>query len=257
MEEFEKTFDNFAQEYDSSRPMYVTELFKDLFAYSAISSESHVLEIGMGTGKASEAILDSGCHLVGLEPGIHLAEAANRKFQKYSNISVVNSTFQDYECRNGYFDLIYAATAFHWIPEEYGYRRVYELLKDGGAFARFAYHAGADKKRKELTAQIQECYRKYTSWGEAAKEYSEEDAKNLAQIARKYGFTDIQHKMYYFTKDFTADEYMGLLRTYPDHMKIEDGNRRKLFQEIHSAIVRNGGVITVYYTMDLEMARKK
>lgn len=257
MEEFEKTFDHFAQAYDSSRPMYVTELFKDLFAYSAINSESHVLEIGMGTGKASEAILNSGCHLVGLEPGIHLAEVANKKFQKYPNLSIVNATFQDYECCNEYFDLIYAATAFHWIPEEYGYRRVYELLKHGGTFARFAYHAGADKKRKELTAQIQECYRKYTPWGDEAKEYSEEDAKKLAQIARKYGFTDIEHRMYYFTKDFTADEYMGLLRTYPDHMKIEEVNRRKLFQEIHCAIVRNGGVITVYYTMDLELARKK
>lgn len=256
MEEFEKTFDHFAQAYDSSRPMYVTELFKDLFAYSAVNSGSHVLEIGMGTGKASEAILDSGCHLVGLEPGVHLAEVASKKFQKYPNFSIVNSTFQDYECCNEYFDFIYAATTFHWIPEEYGYRRVYELLKHGGTFARFAYHAGADKKRKELTAQIQECYRNYTTWGDAAKEYSEEDAKKLAQIAGKYGFTDTEHRMYYFTKDFTADEYMGLLRTYPDHMKIEEVTRRKLFQEIHSAIVRNGGVITVYYTMDLELARK-
>lgn len=256
MGEFEKTFDNIAEEYDISRPMYVPELFKDLFAYSQINSESCVLEIGMGTGKASEAILDSGCNLIGLEPGIHLAEAANKKFQKYPNLSIVNSTFQDYSCRNEYFDLIYAATAFHWIPEEYGYRRVYELLKHGGAFARFAYHAGTDKKRKELTSKIQECYRKYTSWGDEAKEYSEEDAKNLAETARKYGYTDIKHKMYYFTKDFTANEYMGLLRTYPDHMKIEDADRIKLFQGIHSAIVNNGGVITVYYTMDLELARK-
>ncbi|MDE7289790.1 MAG: class I SAM-dependent methyltransferase [Oscillospiraceae bacterium] len=256
MEEFEKTFDNIAEEYDRIRPMYVKELFKDLFAYSPINSESRVLEIGMGTGKASGAILDSGCHLVGLEPGIHLAEAASKKYQKYPNLSIVNSTFQNFSCCSEYFDLIYAATAFHWIPEEYGYRRVYELLKQGGAFARFAYHAGTDKKRKELTAEIQKCYRKYASWEDEAKEYSEEYAKNLAETARKYGYVDIKHKMYYFNKDFTADEYMGLLRTYPDHMKIEDASRRKLFQGIHSAIVNNGGVITVYYTMDLELARK-
>lgn len=77
MEEFEKTFDNIVEEYDTSRPMYVPELFKDLFAYSSINSESHVLEIGMGTGKATGAILDSGCHLVGLEPGIHSAIVNN------------------------------------------------------------------------------------------------------------------------------------------------------------------------------------
>ena len=35
-------------------------------------------------------------------------------------------------------DLVYSASAFHWIPEEIGYSKVYEMLKPGGAFARFA-----------------------------------------------------------------------------------------------------------------------
>lgn len=48
------------------------------------------------------------------------------------------------------FDLVYAVTAFHWIPEEYGYRCVYNLLKSGGVFARFTYHAGTDKGRRGL-----------------------------------------------------------------------------------------------------------
>ena len=43
---------------------------------------------------------------------------------------------------------------------------------------------------------------------------------------------------------------------YPDHMKLEESNRHALFNGIHQAILRNGGVITVYYTMDLELARK-
>ena len=49
---------------------------------------------------------------------------------------------------------------------------------------------------------------------------------------------------------------MELLRTYPDHMKLEEEKREKLFTGIYEAIQRHGGVITVYYVMDLELGRK-
>lgn len=48
----------------------------------------------------------------------------------------------------------------------------------------------------------------------------------------------------------------SLLKTYPDHMKLKSVAREKLFEGIFHAIVANGGIMTVYYTMDLELAKK-
>ena len=256
MENFEKTFDNAAIDYDKSRPMYVKEIYEDIFNYKQINQDSHVLEIGMGTGKATHPILDTHCHFVGIEPGENLAALAKEKLQKYANFSLYSLTLQDYICADNSFDLVYAATAFHWIPEEYGYRRVYNLLKSGGVFARFAYHAGTDKGRRVLTDEIQELYRKYMNQENHPVEFSDADAKRLADKALAYGFVDVKHMLYHATKDFTADEYISLLRTYPDHMKLESAAREKVFEGIFHAIVGNGGTMTVYYTMDLELARK-
>ena len=144
----------------------------------------------------------------------------------------------------------------HWIPEEYGYKRVYNLLKPGGAFARFAYHAGVDKGREAMTAEIQGIYSKYLHLKDSPKVYDMEDAGKLAEIACKYGFDDITYQLYYTMKDFTADEYMALLRTYPNHMEVEEADRKMLFEGIHSAINIYGRIMTVYYTMELELARK-
>ncbi|KAK8840701.1 hypothetical protein M9Y10_030477 [Tritrichomonas musculus] len=88
------------------------------------------------------------------------------------------------------------------------------------------------------------------------KEFSETDAERLSKLAEKYGFINTRYFLYHVTKDFTADEYMALLRTYPDHMSLDEEKRRLLFDGIHSAISQNGGIITVYYTMDLELAEK-
>lgn len=256
MSNFQRTFDNSAIDYDKSRPLYVKDLYDDIFKYKQINSDSHVLEIGIGTGKATKPLLDTKCHFIGLEPGEHLAAIAKDRFQNYTNFALYNQTLQDFVSPNEYFDFIYAATAFHWIPEEYGYKRIYNLLKKGGAFVRFAYRAGADKKRRELTEEIQMLYNKYMYQAKEPKEYSETDAKELADVALKYGFADVEYKLYHATKDFSADEYMELLRTYPNHMAIEEKDREKLFGGIHSAINRNGGIITVYYTMDMQLARK-
>lgn len=256
MGNFEKTFDSSALDYDKSRPVYVEEIYEDIFTYKQINQNSHVLEIGMGTGKAAQPFLDTHCCFVGIEPGENLAALAKEKFKKYANFSIYSQVLQDYTGADNSFDLVYAATAFHWIPEEYGYKRVYNLLKSGGVFARFAYHAGIDKGRGALTDEIQELYHKYMHQESNPVEFGETDAKRLADKALAYGFVDAKYMLYHTTKDFTADEYMSLLRTYPDHMKLESAAREKLFEGIFQAIVNNGGTMTVYYTMDLELARK-
>lgn len=257
---FEKTFDNAVTDYEQARPDYVKEIYEDIFRYKAIDSNSLVLEIGLGTGKASQPVLDTQCRLTGIEPGAQLFFQAQKKYQSYANLSLRNQTLQDFVGSAQSFDLIYAATAFHWIPEEYGYPRVYELLKPGGAFARFAYHVGADKKRTAMTEEIQEVYSKYYTKHvpnkKPAKEYGAADAQRIAETANQYGFVDSTYQLYFTTKEFTADEYMALLRTYPDHMSVEEADRRKLFEGIYAAINNHGGILTVYYTMDLELARK-
>ncbi len=252
---FEKTFDEAAEVYDRIRPDYPPEIFDAILSYQSLNSGSMVLEIGLGTGLATKPFLQTGCRLIGVEPGENLTQIALRKFQSYSNFSVCTQRLQEYGCPDESFDLIYAATSFHWLPEEYGYKRVFSLLKKGGAFARFRYHALYDKSRPELTDEIQACYKECMQ-RERPAEFGEDDAKAISELALKYGFTETEYRLFHTVKDFTADEYMALLKTYPDHMKLTEPFRSRLFDGIRNAIERKGGLITVYYTMDLELARK-
>lgn len=254
--EFERTFDNAAEDYDSIRPEYPRELYEDISAYLPITKESRVLEVGLGTGKAAGPVLDTGCGLTGIEPGGNLLALAKKRLQGYSNLSLIEKTLQDYGCPDNIFDLVYSATAFHWIPEDYGYKRVYSLLRPGGAFARFAYHAGPDKKRLEQSEEIHSFYEKYMGHKGRYRELTDGRVRELAELAGKYGFTDTQYHIYHMEKDFTANEYMKLLRTYRDHMVLDPASREGLFRGIYETIKKYGGVTTVYYTVDLELGRK-
>ena len=164
--------------------------------------------------------------------------------------------FEDAALEEGAYDLVYSASAFHWIPEEIGYPKVYGMLKPGGAFARFANHPNRDPNHPEMHEALQAVYAVYMPGTRNDKIYGEEEARERAEVAARYGFVDIQYKLYHRVRTFTAAEYVQLLCTYSGHINLEAGKREKLLAGIAEAIEGQGGTITIYDTIDLELARK-
>ena len=99
-------------------------------------------------------------------------------------------------------------------------------------------------------------FRSHMPNAKEGNEYGEQEAKERAEIAQKYGFIDICYHLYRRTRTFSAKQYIALLGTYSDHMIIEEEKRKVFFSEIEDAINRFGGQITLYDTIDLQLARK-
>ena len=255
------TFNNVAEQYEKYRPGYADDLYKAIFEYCPIKADSNVVEIGIGAGQATLPVLKTGCRLTAVEPGERFSQLCREKFNGYPTFSVINEKFEDAVFDENTVDMVFSASAFHWIPEEIGYKKVFEMLKSGGIFARFANHPFRDKGNPELSEEIDEQYRKYYSVYHGRThcppaEYTEKDAEQRSIIAEKYGFTDIQHHMFYRIRTFTAEEYIKLLGTYSDHIVISEPIRSEFFSKIYEAIERYGGRINIYDTMDLQLARK-
>ena len=258
----EWTFDTVASTYEKLRPGYVDELYKMLFDYISICQSNNVVEVGIGGGQATLPILKTGCNFTAVEYGEQFSKLCKEKFKGYPNFSLVTSKFENTNFEDGAYDLVYSASAFHWIPEEIGYIKVFSMLKNGGVFARFANHPYHSKGNLALSAEIDKIYelyyyKFYNKKQEIPKEYTEEQAENRAMIAKQYGFTDIRYALFYRERIFSAKEYITLLGTYSDHIAIEESIRIEFFSEIEKAITRNGGSITISDTIDLQLARKR
>ena len=257
----EWTFDTVASTYEKLRPGYNDELYKTIFDYIPVDKSSNVVEIGIGGGQATLPVLKTGCKLTAVEYGEQFSALCRDKFKDYPDFNVITNKFENVDFENNAYDLVYSASAFHWIPEEIGYKKVFAMLKKGGAFARFANHPYRDKGNPALSAAIDEIYDKYynkyhNKKRELLTEYTEKQAADRAMISEKYGFTDIRYALFYRERVFTAKEYIELLGTYSDHIAIEETIRTKFFSAIEKAINEYGGTITIYDTMDLQLARK-
>ncbi len=257
----EWTFDAVASTYEKLRPGYCDELYKTIFDYVNINHSSKVVEVGIGGGQGTLPFLKTGCSLTAIEIGENFSNLCKEKFREYPKFNIITSRFEDVEFDKGAYDLVYSASAFHWVSEQVGYSKVFSMLRSGGVFARFANHPFRDKGKPSLCMEMDDIYAQYyySYYNTTPKmpiEYTEEDAKECALIAEKYGFRDIRYALFHRVRTFTASEYSMLLSTYSDHNAMDENIRKKFFAKIEEAIERHGGAITLYDTIDLQLARK-
>ncbi len=185
---------------------------------------SDVVEIGIGGGQATLPILKTGCTLTAIEYGENFSKLCEEKFKEYKSFSVITNKFENVSFPDSKYDLVYSASAFHWVPEDIGYPKVYAMLKSGGAFARFENHPYRDKGNIVLSEEIDKLYSNYyyNYYGidiKSEKEYSEEQAVQSAQVAEKYGFTDIKHALFHHENLFGKRVYRAvryIFRPYCD-----------------------------------------
>lgn len=182
------TFDTVSDIYEKMRPGYTGELYQAIFDYIPVNELSNVVEVGIGGGQATQPILRTGCRLTAAEYGEHFSELCREKFKEYPNFSVVTNKFENIDFEEDTYDLVFSASAFHWVPEEIGYPKVFSMLKSGGVFARFANHPYFDKGRPDLMEEIQKIYGEYyykfyNKRQEIPEEYGEEEARLRAFVA--------------------------------------------------------------------------
>lgn len=250
-------FNEDATNYDKWRPRYVPGLFADIIEYSSLDDTQRALEVGIGTGQATLPILKTGCKVTAVEIGKELAEYSRQKFSGFRNFEVVDVDFESFHEQSNTYDLIYSATAFHWIPEEIGYSKAFDLLKPGGTLALFWNHPFVNRRDDMLHAEIQEIYSKYRpSDGKPRVEFNQSSCEKVIDTLRSHGFSNIMSRLFYQTRTLSSRDYIGLLNTYSDHRVLKENIRNSFEREIVLAIDRFGGKVNIYDTMDLYLAQK-
>lgn len=249
------TFNKDEYNYDKTRPNYPSELFEEIINFSNLCSNSNVLEIGIGTGQAALPFLQKGCNQTAVELGDRLAEYCKQKFSAYENFNIINNGFLEANLPKNNFDLIFSATAFHWIPKDSGYAKIKTLLKSNGVLALFWNHPFVSNTEDKTNLASMAVYQKYRPNDKTPIQFDESKCQAIINELAHYGFRDIQSKIYRRTRTLTSEEYINLIKTYSDHNALPELIRLAFEQDMKQAIDEVGGKINIYDTIDLYLAR--
>ncbi len=249
--EFRRVFDTIPDLFDKYRPRYSHELFRELIEYADIREGREVLELGPGTGQATDPILNTGCDYLAIELGGHLAEKMCEKYGSRPNFNIVNDDFITHDFGGQRFDMIYSAATIQWIPEDIAFRKTFDLLKPGGTLAMMLTSAEYRSPDEELYNEIQKVYSEYFK---PETEYVH--GRFIYTNAPNHCYTDFERREYRGERVFTADEYVSFSMTHCDHIVLREPYRTKFFDGLRKAVLDAGNRIVFRDTYILYLAKK-
>jgi SAM-dependent methyltransferase len=258
-ERLRQTFSLAAESYQHSRPEYPRELFDDLIAATGLKPGDRLLEVGCATGKATLPLARRGFRITCIELSAELAAAARSNLAGL-DAEVIDGNFEAWRPRPGeQFDLVFAATAWHWIDPAVRYEAAWRALRPGGHLAFWsAFHVFPDGG-DPFFHEIQDVYDEIGEglpggyvWprpGELPAATGEIEAGGRFEV------THVRH--FDWERRYDAEGYIELLDTFSSHIAMTDWQRERLYGEIRRRLARRpDGIVRRHWGTVLQVARK-
>ena len=220
-----ETFNENAKKYSAYRPGYPLSIRDEIVKETGLGKNCRILEIGSGTGQATGFFQSLNPIQTCLEPGDNLIAACRARFPGYE---FVCSRYEDYEVAPSTFNLIYAATAFHWLERDTRYEKSASLLKPNSNLV-----VMTDRHVKNLDGffeEVNEIYDRlapniYSPFHQAEPGLEERNPLTVVYES------ETERELSY-----TSDEYIGLLHTFSGHIALGKERLARLCSSIHDLI---------------------
>jgi SAM-dependent methyltransferase len=254
-------FDSVAGLYDRVRPEYPEAIFDDITEMAHLTEASRIVEVGPGTGQATRSLARRGWSVTAIEPGPDLAAVAAERFAGQPHVSITVSRFEDWTPPGDtLYDAVFAATAWHWIDPRQGYRKAASLLQPGGVLAVVETHHVCPPGGDRFFAEIQEVYDEIGESGPPGGPSPPDDIEEAlsVEIVDSGWFEPPRTRRHVWSRTYTADEYIDVLRTYSGHIAMTDRQRHRLFGAIRERIgARARAVVEKHYLNIVYVASRR
>jgi SAM-dependent methyltransferase len=194
---------------------------------------------------------------VAVELGADLAAVARRNLARFPAVEVVMAEFETWPLPAEPFDLVLAATSFHWIDPAVRVAKAADALRPGGALAIVGTHhiAGGDEA---FFAEVQSCYERWdpgTPPGGVRLPTAPEILGSSDEVDRSHRFGPTVFRRHEWERSYTTTGYIEVLLTYSGHRALDPVSQANLLDCIANLIdTRYGGQITKRYLTELRVA---
>ncbi|MGH3302411.1 MAG: class I SAM-dependent methyltransferase [Streptosporangiaceae bacterium] len=255
------TFESRADEYHAARPDYPDELYDALVAAAGLRPRARLLEVGCGTGKATIPLAARGFEITALELGPRLAAAARANLARYDRVRVVQLPFEEWRPPAGeQFDLVYAATAWHWVDPAVGYDLAWHCLRPGGQLAVWTAQHVLPDDGDPFFLEIQDVYDEIGSSRPSDDYFPQPGSLPTDRVAIEASglFTVTLEQEFIWARRYTAGQYIELLDTFSSHIDMAPWQRDRLYGEITRRLAaRPDGTVRRHWGAVLQLAGRR
>jgi len=236
-------FDLVSSSYFEARPEYPIEMYNDIAEIVGVKDTplifSHVLEVGSGSGQATQTLSKFSDFVDCVEPGENFVNILNSIFEKNSNVTIHRSTFEDFSTTKKY-DLVFSGSALHWIEKDVVFEKSRDLLNDNG-WLMAVWHM--PRFSDEVYVLVDKFIMPYIPGFDIPRgtpkqiEYFDQGLKDFSD---NRGFKKCSRKIYYNKKNLSNDKLTDLIWSYASVTKIGESNSESVYQSLRQGIINIG-----------------
>ncbi|MEU9330736.1 methyltransferase domain-containing protein [Streptomyces canus] len=248
------SFNADALTYKRGRPRYPDAVFDLLAERCGLRPGARVLEIGAGTGLATEPLLAAGAHVVAVEPGESLA-AILVADHACDRLEVLVSDFEAVDLPGG-FDLAAAATALHWLDPATSTAKIARLVRPGGWLAAWWNDFGDAKRPTLFRDRLDEVYHDLLPGGTGyrnSRSHVLDTDRWRSQLTTGGYFDNVSVEIIEWEQILTAQTARDQWSTFPNIAELSAPDREEFLTRLGSLVDELGGQVadprlTVTYT---------
>jgi SAM-dependent methyltransferase len=257
-------FDEVPDLYDRVRPGYPDALFADLAAITGLDASSSVLEVGCGTGQATRSLATLGCAVTAVEPGPDMAALARSRMAAFTKVKIKTARFEQWYAEGQRFDLVVAASSWHWVDPSIGWQRAHDVLRPGGWLALLGNTVVRRPDLPEVYAETADLHELFVpgnpDWGHPPLEHEARTPAEGWGLPGDTGalFEPPAVRWYPTVQWFDGRGYADLMRSTSLYRKLAPDVREPLLDAVADRIrTRLGDRVSRCYLTFLRVGRRK
>lgn len=240
-------FDARVCQYERARPPYPSALWRRLEDLGLLGPGVRVLELGAGTGQATEHLLRACQTVTAVEPGPALAA---RLRERLPRATVIEGFAEAASFDDAAFDLAAVATALHWLDLDVVLPKLHRALRPDGHLAVWRNTFGDPlAPRTPFRNRIDELVARRTNVPQRPDSGGFNTNYWRARLAEGGWFEDIHTAEFRWTIDLGADQVYDLFSTFSDWTSDEAEEAAHIVDQL-------GGRTTEHYMTPLVVMRR-
>ncbi len=244
---FKKLFGPEAKNYTKYRTDYPKELF-DLLTKLLPNKSGKILDIACGTGKSTEALVETGLSVTGCDHDEQMInEAKDQAKIKNLNIEYIVSEAEKLPFPDQHFDVVTVGTAFHFFVTDLAMSEIKRVLKPNGLF--FVYWTLTTKDTPDEDEIPGSIFRKY-NWIKIPPVLR--DLKNISEFLNKSGLQNVSTVSIPVIYNTTVEERVGLMTTSGTYELLSTEEKNNFLEDIRSVLTEKLGK-REYFTLEEEI----
>lgn len=203
-------FGKTARDYDTHRKSFPDSFFDRARKCGVGCPKQTILDLGTGTGLLALEFARKGCDVVGLDPSkALLAKASERAVAENLNVSLVHGRAENLGFDDSSFDVVCAATAWHWFDGNSAFLQSNRVLRPNGrlCIAALGWHL-AQGSVGQITLDL---IRKHIERPQQIK-FSNVQYPLWAEDGVRCGFRSFEMFAYSETIEYSLEAWCGRVR---------------------------------------------